>query len=64
MNEAQLIEAVEDMSPQAQFFMIALIGNCLREAVDEGRCSISVLQQATDHLKMLTEHGPAAHGRQ
>ena len=36
-----------------------MIANHLREAVDEGRISAVVLQQAADHLKMLVEHGPA-----
>ncbi len=34
------------------------IANHLREAVDDGRFSAVVLQQAADHLKMLVEHGP------
>jgi hypothetical protein len=49
----------EAASPQAHYVLLVVIANHLREAVDEGRISAVVLQQASDHLKMLVEHGPA-----
>jgi hypothetical protein len=59
MNPKQLLDAIEDMSPQAHYVLLVVIANHLREAVDEGRITATVLQQAADHLKMLVEHGPA-----
>ena len=50
---------IEDMSPQGHYVLLLYIANHLREAVDDGRISAVVLQQAADHLKMLVEHGPA-----
>ena len=58
MTEKQLLDAIEDMSPQGHYFLLLYIANHLREAVDDGRISAVVLQQAADHLKMLVEHGP------
>ena len=57
MTERQLLDAIEDMSPQGHYVLPLYIANHLREAVDEGRISAIVLQQASDHLKMLVEHG-------
>ena len=59
MTEDNLLEAIEDMSPQAHYLLLVMIANHLREVVDEGRIGAVVLQQAADHLKMLVEHGPA-----
>ncbi len=59
MDSKQLIDTIEDMNPQAHYLLLVMIVNHLREAVDEGRISAVVLQQASDHLKMLVEHGPA-----
>jgi hypothetical protein len=64
MNERDLLETIEDMSPQAQWFLLIAISNHLREAVDEGRAGVVLLQQAADHLRMLVEHGPQAHWKQ
>ena len=58
MTEKQLLDAIEEMSPQGHYVLLVYIANHLREAVDEGRISAVVLQQAADHLKMLVEHGP------
>ena len=59
MDPKQLIDTIEDMSPQAHYLLLVMIANHLREVVDEGRIGAVVLQQAADHLKMLVEHGPA-----
>jgi hypothetical protein len=59
MTEKQLLEVIQDMSPQGHYVLLLYIANHLREAVDDGRISAVVLQQAADHLKMLMEHGPA-----
>ena len=59
MTEKQLIDTIEDMSPQAHYLLLVMIANHRREAVDHGRICAVVLQQAADHLKMLVEHGPA-----
>jgi hypothetical protein len=64
MNETELLDSIEDMSPQAQCLLLIVIGNHLREAVDDGRANIMLLQQAADHLTMLLEHGPQVHGKQ
>jgi hypothetical protein len=64
MNETELLDTIEDMSPQAQCFLLIVIGNHLREAVDEGRASVMLLQEAADHLRLLVEHGPQVHGKQ
>ena len=60
MDPKQLIDTIEDMSPQAHYVLLVVIANHLRAAtVDEGWISAVVLKQAADHLKMLVEHGPA-----
>jgi hypothetical protein len=64
MNETELLNSIEDMSPQAQCFLLIVIGNHLREAVDEGRASVMLLPQAANHLRMLLEHAPQVHGKQ
>ena len=64
MSETELLDSIEGMSPQAQCFLLIVIGNHLREAVDEGRASVVLLKQAADHLRMLVEHGPQVHGKQ
>jgi hypothetical protein len=52
------------MSPQAQCFLLIVIGNHLREAVDEGRASVMLLKQAADHLRVLVEHGSTVYEKQ
>lgn len=64
MNEIQLLDSIEDMSPQAQCLLLIVIGNHLREAVDEGRASVVLLKQAADHLRLLVEHGSAVYRKQ
>ncbi len=64
MEARDLLETIEDMSPQAQCLLLIVIGNHLREAVDDGRANIRLLQQAADHLRMLVDHGPQAHWKQ
>jgi hypothetical protein len=54
MNETELLDTIEDMSPQAQCLLLIVIGNHLREAVDDGRAKI----------RMLVDHGPQAHWKQ
>lgn len=60
MDYDDLIEGVTGLAPQAQFFMLVLIANNLREAVNQGHLSPAVLTQALDHLKMLVEIDPGA----
>ena len=64
MNETEILNSIEDMSPQAQCFLLIVIGNHLREAVDEGRASVVLLKQAADHLRLLVEHGSAVYRKQ
>lgn len=64
MNETELLDSIEDMSPQAQCLLLIVIGNHLREAVDEGRVGVALLQQAAEHLRMLVDHGPEAYREQ
>ena len=59
MDPKQLLDTIEDMSPQAHYLLLVMSANHLPEAVDEGRIGAVVLQQASDHLKMLVEHGAA-----
>ena len=63
MDPEELLDAIDDLSPQAQFVLLISIANHLREAVDEGRVSAVVLTQAADHLRMLVhqELAPALH---
>jgi hypothetical protein len=63
MNEIQLLDSIEDMSPQAQCLLLIVIGNHLREAVDDGRANMMLLKQAADHLRLLVENGPEARWR-
>ena len=53
MDPEDLLDAIDDLSPQAQYVLLISIANHLREAVDEGRVSFVVLTQAADHLRML-----------
>jgi hypothetical protein len=53
MEAEDLLEAIDDLSPEAQYVLLITIANHLREAVDEGRISSVVLTQAADHLRML-----------
>ncbi len=64
MNETELLDSIEDMSPQAQCLLLIVIGNHLREAVDDGRANIMLLKQAADHLRVLVEHGAAVYRKQ
>ncbi len=64
MNETELLNSIEDMSPQAQCFLLIVIGNHLRESVDDGRCNIMLLKQAGDHRRMLVEHGSEVYRKQ
>ena len=59
MEPEDLLDAIDDLSPQAQFVLLITIANHLREAVDEGRVSSVVLTQAADHLRTLVDAGPA-----
>jgi hypothetical protein len=38
MDPEDLLQAIDDLSPQAQFVLLITIANRLREAVDEGHC--------------------------
>jgi hypothetical protein len=58
MDPEDLLEAIDDLSPQAQYVLLISIANHLREAVDEGRIGSVVLTQAADHLRMLVDGGP------
>jgi hypothetical protein len=60
MDPEDLLEAIDDLSPQAQYVLLISIANHLREAVDEGRVSSVVLTQAVDHLRMLVDGGAVA----
>jgi hypothetical protein len=55
MDPEDLLDALEDLSPQSQYVLLIFIANHLREAVDEGRIGSVVLTQAADHLKMLAD---------
>ena len=59
MDPEDLLEAIDDLSPQAQYVLLISIANYLREAVDEGCIASVVLTQAADHLRMLIDGGPA-----
>ena len=39
MDPEDLLDAIDDLSPQAQYVLLISIANHLREAVDEGRIS-------------------------
>ena len=60
MDPEDLLDAIDDLSPQAQYVLLISIANHLREAVDEGRISSVVLTQAADHLRMLVDGGTVA----
>ncbi len=64
MSETELLDSIEGMSPQAQCFLLIVIGNHLREAVDDGRANIMLLKQAADHLRVLVEHGSMLYKKQ
>jgi hypothetical protein len=55
MAPEDLLDAIDELSPQAQYVLLISIANHLREAVDEGRIGSVVLTQAADHLKMLAD---------
>ena len=58
MEPEDLLDAIDELSPQAQYVLLISIANHLREAVDEGRIGSVVLTQAADHLRMLVDGGP------
>ena len=60
MDPEDLLQAIDDLSPQAQYVLLITIANNLREAVDEGRISSVVLTQAADHRRMLLDGGMVA----
>ncbi len=60
MEPEDLLNAIDDLSPQAQYVLLITIANQLREAVDEGRIGSVVLTQAADHLRVLVDGGPVA----
>ncbi len=60
MNPEDLLDAIEDLSPEAQYLLLISIANHLREAVDEGRIGSVLLTQATDHLRTLVDGGHGA----
>lgn len=60
MDPNDLLDAIDNLSPQAQYVLLITIANHLREAVDEGRISSVVLTQAADHLRMLLDGGVVA----
>jgi hypothetical protein len=59
MAPEDLLDAIDELSPQAQYVLTITIANHLRAAVDEGRIGSVVLTQAADHLRMLLDGGPA-----
>jgi len=60
MDPNDLLEAIDDLSPQAQYVLLITIANHLREVVDAGRIGSVVLSQAADHLRMLIEGEPVS----
>ena len=64
MDPEDLLEAIDDLSPQAQYVLLISSANHLREAVDEGRISSVVLTQAAGHLRMLVDGGLVAQMQQ
>jgi hypothetical protein len=60
MDPNDLLDAIDDLNPQALYVLLISIANHLREAVDEGRISSLVLTQAADHLRMLLDGGVVA----
>ena len=55
-----LLDATEDLGPEALAVLLIAIANHLREAVDEGRAGVALLTQAAGHLQMLVDRGPGA----
>ncbi len=60
MDPEDLLDAIYDLSPQAQYVLLITIANHLREAVDEGRIGSVVLTKAADHLMKLVDGGVVA----
>jgi hypothetical protein len=60
MDPEDLLDAIDDLSPQAQYVLLITIANHLREAVGERRIGSVVLTQAADHLRMLVDGGTVA----
>jgi hypothetical protein len=58
MDPEDLLDAIEDLSPEAQYLLLISIANHLRAAVEDGRIGSVVLTQAADHLRMLVDGGP------
>jgi hypothetical protein len=55
MAPEDLLDAIDELSPQAQYVLLITIANHLREALDDGRISSVVLTQATHHLRTLVD---------
>jgi hypothetical protein len=60
MELEDLLDAIEDLSPDAQYVLLITIANHLREAVYEGRIGSVALTQAADHRRMLLDGGMVA----
>jgi hypothetical protein len=60
MDPNDLLEAIDDLSPQAQYVLLITIANHLREVVDAGRINSVALTQAADHRRMLLDGGMVA----
>jgi hypothetical protein len=60
MDPEDLLDAIDELSPQAQCVLLITIANHLREAVDEERIGSVVFTQAADHLRMLIDGGVVA----
>jgi hypothetical protein len=60
VEHQDLLDAIEDLAPEAQFVLLVFTANHLREAVDQGRLGLAVFNQAVAHLKMLADRGPGA----
>jgi hypothetical protein len=58
MDPEELLEAIDELSRQAQYVLLITIANHLCEAVDEWRIGSVVLTQAADHLRKLVDGGP------
>jgi hypothetical protein len=43
VEHQDLLDAIEDLAPEAQFVLLVFIANHLREAVDQGRLGLAVL---------------------
>jgi hypothetical protein len=53
MDPEDLLDAIDELSPQAQYVLLITIANNLREAVDEGRIRSVVLTEAPDSTRVV-----------